>query len=256
MTAMEKDTFTTPQGPVWLWRTAAGADDRRPVVLALHGAFSIAQTRLHELPGLLPEADVRIGFLPGNNCPHTAEQTVAAYAAAYDAVIQALGRPTVVVGASVGALVALALREPLVKAVVLAEPPLLTGKLWPFVAAFRARLAEAPDDAQLRDFVWNVFGISATDWVGRDYRPLLNSLRVPAWVLHGTIPLHPPRAFDELPSLVDGPELDLLRAHPHIRLREIEGIGHNVPGRGITFVRTATRDLLNGLIESKANAHG
>jgi len=248
---LEKHVFATPLGEVWTWSepdalAVQGSGGERPLVLFVNGAFSIARPRSFELPGLLPEAVVMNAHLPANHCPAIIGASVGAYAAAYDAALDQIGRPAIVIGASIGALVALGMRSPLIEGRVLCEPVLRTDNLWCLVPDFRRRLGESPDDAGLADFLWTVFGISATEHVNRDYRHLLERLDGPAYAVFGGEPLLPPRPFTELPSLVDEPERDLLRAHPLVRTEVIETVGHNVSGRAITFIRTYTRNLLNG----------
>lgn len=244
MTEPVKQIFSTPRGELWAWSEPAKADDRRPVVLWIDGAFAIARPRSFELQGYLPEARVLNAHLPGNHCPETTEHSVAAYAEAYDDLLRQVDRPAVVIGASVGGLIAMAMRSPLLRGLVLLDPPLMTRKLWPLFGAFQRWLRERPGETYLKTFLDNVFGISATRVTGRDYRGLVQGLDRPTWVLFGDQALMPQRPVQEVPSLLDEPERALLAAHPQVRVRLIEGIGHNVGGRAITFVRTAARELL------------
>ena len=100
----------------------------------------------------------------------------------------------------------------------------------------------------MRAFIWSVFGVGPDRSEPRDYRPLLDALDRPAWVLLGGEPLNPPRTLDQVPSLVDEPERAAFAAHPGVQVRIVPTVGHNVPGRAITFVRTCVRDLLNRLL--------
>lgn len=238
--ALERTRVLTAQGEIWLWHEPAAADDGRPVVLWIDGAWSIARPRSFELQGLLPEAAVFNAHLPGNHAPATRTPTIEAYAAAFSEVLDQLARPAVVVGASVSGLAAFALKSPWLRGVVALDPPLLTGKLWPLAPFLETKAAEPDQQA----FVWNVFGVAPGRSEPRDYRPLLEGLAVPTWVLFGSEALYPPRPFTEPPSLLDEPERALLAAHPKISIRLIEGIGHNVGGRAIAHVRTCVRDLM------------
>jgi|GEM_PF-2028857 len=244
MTEPVKQVFVTPGGELWAWSEPTTAGDTRPVILWIDGAFSIPRPRSFELQGYLPEARVLNAHLPGNHCPETAEHSVEAYAAAYDELLRQVNRPAIVIGASIGGLVAMAMRSPLRRGLVLLDPPLLTGKLWPLFGTFQRLFRERPGDAYLRVFLENLFGISVDGVNGKDYRELVSRLDRPTWVLFGDQALMPERPFQETPSLLDTPERDLLAAHPQVRVRLIEGIGHNVGGRAITFVRTVARDLL------------
>lgn len=241
---MPRYVFSTPFGEAWLWGRLDPAEADRPVVLFINGAFSVPEPRTFELQDYLPEASVLNAHLPGNHCPFPVSHSVGVYAAIYGAVLRQIGRPAVVGGGGLGADVALAIRAPQVRGVVLAEPLLVTSKAWPLVEGARERLTRYLGQSETQAFCWNLLGVSKTEIEERDYRPLLDELKVPAWALYGTVPLNPPRPVDETPSLVDEPERALLRDHPLIRVREVEGVGHNVPGRAVTYVRTAARDLL------------
>ena len=241
---MEKHSFQTPFGEIWLWGQPRVLSDDRPVVLFINGAFSTERPRSFELPDLLPEAAVLNAHLPGQHSPETVALSVGVYGAAFSAALEQIGRPAVVVGASVGALVAMAMRSPLIRGLALIEAPLRTGKLWPLVDSFRAALRARPGDAGLKAFLWTIFGISETTHEDRDYGHLLAALDTPAWALFGGDPLYPARATDLVPSLVDEPERQLFTRHPGVRTWVIPGVGHNLPGHAIAAVAGCARDLL------------
>lgn len=253
---MHKHAFQTTAGEIWLWAETEMLPAGRPVVLFINGAFSIARPRSYELPGLLPGAVVLNAHLPGNHCPRLNAHTVEVYAGAYTEVLDQIGRPGVVIGASIGALLSLGITSPWVKGLVLLEPPLQTGKLWCVIENFRAKLAAAPCDDDLREFLWNVFGVSETTLENRDYRPLLDGLARPGWAAFGELPLMPPRPFKALPSLVDEPERLLLAAHPLLRTEVVPTVGHNVPGRAISYVRRWTQDLLDRFVGAPLDPSG
>ena len=106
-----------------------------------------------------------------------------------------------------GGLVALALggREDPgpIRAVLAADPPLTTAKLWNVAANFRRAMAQKPDDQFLVSFASEVFGITATDLEERIYYPFLGALRVPALIVTGDIPLLPPRPLNRVACLFD-----------------------------------------------------
>lgn len=245
---MQKRIFHTRVGDIWLWGSPESEDSDRPVVLFLNGAFSIERPRSFELPGLLPGAVVLNGHLPGNHCPRVTAHTLNDYAQGYSEALDQIGRPCVVVGASIGALVALKIWSTQVHGRVLLEPPLQTVKLWCLLENFRGMLKKSPDDVPLHDFLWNIFGISESTLENRDTRQMVAELTTPGWAVFGEAPLMPPRAITELPSLVDEPERALLRAHPLLKSEVIPTIGHNVPGRAISYVRRYTQDLLDRVV--------
>lgn len=241
---MEKHIFQTEAGEAWLWADAQSRRDGRPVALFINGAFSIERPRSFDLPGLLPEAAVFNAHLPGNHCPRAPTHSVEAYAALYSAVLDQLGRPAIVIGASVGALTALAMRSAWMRGVVLLEPPLQTEGLWPLQAGFRRMLADRPDDADLRAFLWGIFGLSETAQENRDYRSSLSGLDLPGWAAFGGEPLSPERPVQLIPSLVAEADRALAQAHPRLRVEVIPGVGHNVPGHAIAHVVRYVRDLM------------
>ncbi len=247
---MQKRVFRTAGGDIWLWGEAGDLRANQPVVLFINGAFSIERPRSFELPDLLPSASVMNAHLPGNHCPWLTSHSVDAFAAAYSDALDQIGRPCIVIGASIGALVALSIRSEWVRGLVILEPPLQTGKLWCLVDSFRSKLAASPGDLDLKAFLWNVFGISDIVHENRDYRPLLETLSVPGWAAFGGVPLLPPRATPSLPSLVDEPERVLMRANSLLKTEVVPTVGHNVPGQAISYVRRYTQDLLDRLMPS------
>lgn len=243
---MERRTFQTPLGEIWLWGSPDAFDGRKPVVLVICGAFQAADNAFLQLQPYHPDAAVLIGHLPGNHCPELSEAGIAALGLAYRVAARqaARGRPVVLCGVSTGSLVALAMDAPEVSAMVLIEPPLRTAKLWPLIAPLRARAKAEPWAAR---FVEGVFGYYPGRVEDRDYRPLLSNLKCRAWVLLGDVPLMPERELSELPSLVDEPERALLRAHPHVRIVASPGVGHNIPAHHAQLIDAALRKTLGEL---------
>lgn len=243
----ELRTFDTPYGPIVLWGQPSAFDSSRPLVVALAGAFAIARGPLFQLAPVLGEdADVVTGHLPGNHCPTLISASVGVYAAAYSHVITHAfaGRKVVVCGASIGGLVALGLRSPLIRRALVIEPPLVMSKLWPMWPTLRIKLRQSPQDADLRAFIVNVFGVTETAVEERLYTGLLDAVAVATHVLVGDRPLFPERGFEKLPSLVDEPERELLAAHPKIRLSVVAGAGHNVLQEGSAGFLAALREMV------------
>jgi pimeloyl-ACP methyl ester carboxylesterase len=237
--------YATPLGPIWLHGEAPGQADDRPIVLAITGAFA-PRDGFDQLAQRLPGAAVLIGHLPGNHCPPLAVNSVGAFAKAYDAAIGQIGRPTVVCGSSIGGLVALALRAPNVRGLVVLEPPLRTAGLWPLIPRLQALLHEGPAP-HVVDFIWNVFGVSLSTVEDRSYLSLLDGLQAPTGCVLGGIPLQPPRSLAKDPSYVDEPERAALRAHPAIHTHVVPEVGHNVQGEAGRPVLSAIRTLLKPL---------
>jgi pimeloyl-ACP methyl ester carboxylesterase len=226
---MDSRTFETPYGPIVLWGEDEVWASGRPLIVAIAGAYAAERGAFFHLAPHL-SADVVIGHLPGNHCPPLVQQSVDTFAAAYSYVISTAfrERTVVVCGASIGGLVALGLKAPQIRRLVVAEPPLVMSKVWPLWPTLRATLAAAADDPQAQAFVTNVFGVTETAISERRYDRLLEQLGTPTDVPVGDRALYPERAFEKMPSLVDEPERALLSAHPLIRVSVLAGAGHNV----------------------------
>ena len=246
---MRKHAFETPGGEVWLWGDEGALESQRPVVLFINGAFSIERPRSFELQAALPAAAVFNAHLPGNHSPPPTAHSVDAYGRAYSAAIDQIGRPAIVMGASVGALTVLSMRSPLIRGLVLLEPFLKSRAAAPLVGAFRERLLAAPQDAELRDFLWTVFGVSETAHENRDYRALADALTLPAIAAFGGA--REPGPGGPLPSLVDDADREYLRTHPQVRTEVIPGVGHNLPGFAPNHTRRYAQTLLDEHVLSR-----
>lgn len=227
---LEARAFATELGEIWLWGRPADFAGTGPVVFGVGGAFDREATCLAPILERLPPGAMLTANLPGDHCPPLAMNAVATYALAFDQVLETLGRPVMLCGASTGALVALAMRSPLIQAALLLEPPLRTAKLWPLIAQLQAEYEADPSPAT-RDFITNVFGVTGARVEDRDYTHLLAALRWPVLCLVGDDPLLPQRAVPLIPSLVDDPEREILAATPGLQLRVVPNVGHDLPGR-------------------------
>lgn len=243
---MEERTFQTPYGPIVLVGEAAAFTGNRPLLVTIAGAFAIARGPLFNLAPHIGDCDVVSGHLPGNHCPTLISAAVGVYASAYSHVIaNAFAHRTVIgCGASIGGLVALGLRAPQIRNLLVIEPPLVMSKVWPMWATLRHKLAE--NDKAQRDFIVNVFGVTETAVSERRYEGLVEALRKPTHVLVGDRPLFPEQAFEKLPSLVDEPERRLLAAHPQVRLSVAPGSGHNVLQESVPAFLGALREAIAG----------
>lgn len=205
----------TPFGPIWF----RARDRGRPVLLFLSGAFAVVDN-FANLQDFVPDADVWRAHLPGNHCPPLVAENLGIFVAAFDAAFRStLGeRPAVVVGNSTGALVALGLKVPNVRRLVLVEPPLRITPGGPFESM--------RDDPRFNKggFIANIFGVGPHASEPRDYSHLLANLDRPARVLVGTEREGAPDG----PSVVDDLSRAELKAHPWVRLHVVQGAGHQV----------------------------
>lgn len=242
----EKHVVATPEAELWLWGEPDARTNDKPVVLFIDGAFAIERPATFRLQRRIPEAAVLNAHLPGNHGPPPRTHSVAAYAAAFANALDQIGRPAIACGASVGGLVALAMRSPWIRGVVALDPPLRTGDLWPLHNDFQNRLRRAPDDAALHAFLDNVFGVSADRIEDRSYLGLLDTLETPTTVAFAEAPLLPRRQLNGIPSLVGEEERQVLRRNPRIKTYQVNGTGHNIAGRDLTPVVICVRERLRG----------
>lgn len=246
LASLTRTEFRTELGTVPLWHAPGALASGRPVLVTVTGAFATADT-MSKMQGVVGGAcDCFLMHLPGNHTPALREASVAAYAQALQAVIGEAfpDRSVVLVGVSIGALVALAVRAPQVRRVVAVEPPLATGKLWPMLGPLAQKIAAAPDDADLRDFAAGVFGVTTEGFRDRRYFDLFDGLDVPVDVVAGDRPLMPERPCDTYPSFVDEPERDFLRGLPNVLLHVAPGAGHNVPFQSPMALKAVLLDAL------------
>ncbi|ODT86457.1 alpha/beta hydrolase [Phenylobacterium sp. SCN 70-31] len=206
----------TPFGPVW-FRTH---DTGRPVLLFISGAFA-PDDNAANLQDLITGADVWRAHLPGNHAPRLIGESLGLFVAAFDTAVRAaLGdRPVVATGNSTGALVALGLKAPNIRRLVLIEPPLRITPGGPFEAMRRD--PRFNQDA----FIDNIFGVGPQESTPRDYSHLLARLGPPAHVLIGG---EPEAGAEAGPSVVDDLTRAELQAHPRVRLYMVRGAGHQV----------------------------
>lgn len=246
---MEKREFETRLGNIWLWGDAEAFADTRPIVLVITGAFNAKRSHIFELQAAVPEAAVLVGHLPGNHSPALISPSVGVYAAAYSQVLSGLARPAVALGASIGGLVALALQAPNLTSIIAVEPPLRTGKLWPLVGPFRQRIRAEPGNAELKAFLWAIFGISEDAHEDRNYEGMFAQLATPTRIVIGSEPLYPEREIGtRLPSLVDERERQLFLDHPSVRITTVMGAGHNVPAQAFQPLVSITKSMVGQVL--------
>jgi hypothetical protein len=229
----------TRLGVLPVWSRPEALNSTKPVVVAIQGLLA-GPDDLSRLPGVLGQvADAAVVRLPGAGVPALADPSLAAMAEAIGEAIGRLfpNRPVVLLGVSIGAVVALAVRAPSLRRIVAIEPPLRTAELWPLDAPLRRHLAARPLDVEARSLFGELFGVTAEATTPRDYLPLLDALDRPADVLLGGQPLAPPRRLDGFPSLVDAAARARLAACPRVRLHLAPGAGHNLQAQAPKLLR-------------------
>ena len=223
---MEGRAFQTALGRVPVWGDFGRFAPERRLLLVIRGAFAKSQ-QLYGLAERFPDTDVAFVHLPGMFSPFFSNPSVKGFAAAFDEVLAVFGRRHVVVlGLSLGGTVALAMRSPDVKTLLLVDSLLDTQPLWMLPQLCRPRMDEHPE---LERWSFDLLGVSRTEVVRRDYRPLLADLSVRTGVLVGSELPGAPRPIEQTPSLVSEDDRALYRAHPLVTLRVVPGTGHNIP---------------------------
>jgi len=237
---MGKQNFQTSLGEIPLWGELSGFSRTRPLLLVIRGAFADFD-QFEGLSAVLPHVDVALAHLPGMHTPYLERSSIPAFAQAFDEAVAAAfpGRAVNVLGASMGGLVAMALKGP-VRSIVGIDPPLSTATLWPLTELLRRKRTES---AALADWIWQIFGVDGKRIENRDYRPLLKELNAPTRILLGSEPLAPERPLAELPSLVSEDDIAAYRANPKVNLRAVADTGHNIP-------RYGQRAIFNSLLEA------
>ena len=237
---MDTWTFETSLGPVPIWGRLESPE--RTLLFVVRGALPTFD-HMFDLALLLADIDVALVHLPGMYTPFFAQSTPQVFGRAFDEVLATLGYGrVVVVGVSMGGVAALAMKSPAVRRLILVDTPLSTGGLWPLHERFRKQVAANPP---AQKWLWELFGIGPSAVENRDYRPLLETMTVPATVFVGGQPLGEPRPVDEMPSLVSDEDRALSDRHPRVEVLVVKDAGHNVPRTGyalfIDALRRATR---------------
>ncbi len=229
----------------------------RPLILLIHGALANHKHLLRWSQLWSQEFDVRLVDLPGHGRSEAPLQaTFAAFVVAIHHLVgQHLApRPVIVVGESLGGLIALALgNAPPANLIAVAAlgPPFSTAGLWPMTDQLRQELSLQPDNAFLRDFAFQVFGVSSDTDVVQDrlYAAWLTHLAIPALVLAGDRPLGERRVLSSIPSLIAETDRDLLRTRVSDRFKfgVISDTGHLITARHPRATFEAVRGFIGSM---------
>lgn len=164
-----------------------GVRDARPLCVVFHAAFRDAKDLLH-LVDRLSEYSILFAKLPGHGAPFLDAVGVDPWVDAYSEAVSALN-PQLVIGESVGALIALAMPAPRVVAI---EPFFEPAKLWP-LQQFLQR-ARAAGRELYKPFCDAMF--TGTHW------PVLGRITAKTLVIAGDEPLFPVREAARYPSFL------------------------------------------------------
>jgi len=235
---VESQIIETEFGPIPL-KGRFGSDG--PVLLLIRGAFADPEMLGH-LPDHLPAGWSGVAAnLPGSfGGPPLRAVSVDVFAQGFSAVVRTAltNRKVVVLGLSVGGLVAMAMRAAEIRRLILVDPPLSTGKAWALKHRILPILRTLGPDDPGRQFASSVLGVAEDRLEDRSYYHLLRNLDVPADLMLGDVPLAPPRTLDNLPCLNDAEDIARYRSHPMVSCHIMEGAGHNIPAQApLPFLR-------------------
>jgi hypothetical protein len=239
----EPMVIETSLGPIPVWHLPGMLASRKPVILTLTGAWASPDVmgKMQRVVG--EDWDAGLMRLPGNGAPPLTETSIAAWSRALGELVESAfaGRIVVLLGLSVGALVMLGVRSPLVRRVIALEPPLVMDKLWPMIGDLRVKWRDEPHE---RPVVEAVFGVTGDSSLDRRYFGLFDGARPPVDIVVGDIPLLPERALARFPSFVDMPERAWIAAQPGVSLHVAPGAGHAVQVFAAEFTRDVILDAL------------
>nr|WP_225590265.1 alpha/beta fold hydrolase [Achromobacter sp. ACM02] len=225
-------------------RRGAGWQEGRPTWVVLHGSLgSIATVQGFEPH--LSDANLLFVDLPGCGAS-TAPQEMSVNGFVDEllpALLTAAPSGFGLLGVSFGGSVSLeiARRTPLCKQVVLLDTPFSAAKLWHNHAFLRGAIAARPDDRHLRSFALEIYGVTPTAAVERDYWPLLNGVTQPVTVVTGNVPMHPPRNMPPVPCCLDEDDLARLAAQG-CRVERIAG-SHDLINENPAAVAAVVRSV-------------
>lgn len=203
---MQRYAIQTSRGPVQFLAT-----DPFPTALLFHG-FKRGPQFLGEWPNRIP--GLGLAVLPGHaGAPELDEVSVAAWIAAWREALARFKAPQILIGESLGALVAMCLPA---KAVAAVEPLLSVENIWPQHEVMRNARARGIE-----------IGAEYEALFDRSYDWVLEQISAPTLLLAGTTPLLPQRPLDHAPSLLTDQDFDRYAAHPLVQARRIAG-GHNL----------------------------
>ncbi len=236
-TAIDIHQVKTRDGSLCMYAKSGAvlAGAARPVVLMIHGALRESSALFDWITLLDPEFEVVLVDLPGHGrSPPIANVTIEGFAAnVADVVTAALGdRAVVVVGESLGGLVALAMGGlPIesIQGIIAADPPMTMAKLWHVKNAMSGMVASNPGNHFWRSLARNVFGVDSDGYGNeRIYYGLVDQVQVPVLFLTGDVPLFPVRNVNAVPCLFDDVDLYVVKrfAGDIAQFERVPGCGH------------------------------
>lgn len=243
---------STTHGPLYLVGRLH-TDATRPALVAMGGIWT-PNDYFHELADWFPGVSVVVAPLPGMGGSMTVNFKPQTASLMLEEMIGSLlaDRRVVLLGASTGCLATLGVQAPQVVRQVAVEPFFRTAPLWPFHQTARAMLAAEPEKVAAAVAAREIFGLEADRVDDRDYRGLLDRLKVPLDAIVGAEPLEPERECDIWPSLTSTEDRAALAAHPHVTLRDgPPNSGHYISAsaEGRTLIRDVVHQALRAAVD-------
>jgi hypothetical protein len=184
----------------------------KPLAVLFHG-FGQTAEHLYPWAARLPDHNLVFACLPGHAGAPQLDGGLREHIAAFRSAVSAFPTPPdLIIGESLGSLIAITIKARLAVAI---DPFLSTAKLWPLHVLMRQG-GHGTD--RLRDLYKILFD-------DRDYRFVLRLIVSRALVIGGSDPLMPPRDFLTSPSLLDDADFDEFASHPLVQAVRING-GH------------------------------
>lgn len=182
---------------------------------ALRSATNLADW-VERIPGL------RLQNLPAHGGEPAIEWSLDAWIRHFQ---KSVGPETVVIGESLGGLVALGLGSTGVRATIAIDPPLTTAKAWPVRLSLIDYARNNPGAGA--DGLLSLFGYRQDGFVeDKIFYDYLRASIVPTFIITGNIPLHPQRSSPVPPCLID--QVDRYFAHNFTSAKVYETSGSHI----------------------------
>lgn len=200
-----------------------------PTWVVLHGSLGTIET-VADFEARMPHANLVFADLPGSGkswrpTEYTAEgfarELLPAIQQAFDGDYRVLG---VSFGGAVG--LAMAREDARCTGVLLLDTPFTAKKLWHNQAFLRNALTNSGDNLHVRQFAWDIYGVTETALAERTYWHLLDGLDTPVSVLTGDVPLQPPRQTPKVACCLDKADLTEL-GRRGVPVKQVKG-GHDL----------------------------
>lgn len=243
------DSWVMGRSSILRVRKSESWQDGRPSWIVLHGSLGAIES-VSSIAAHLPEMNLLFVDLPGCGRSMTpAEISVAGFAEELIPALKELVQGDYrILGVSFGGSVGLeiARHEPGCRGLVLLDTPFSAQKLWHNHEFLRGVIARQPDNRYVRQFAFEIYGVTEHAAVERDYWHLLDGLNIPVTVVTGDQPMQPPRSLPPIPCCLDDGDLARLE-NSGIKVVRIKG-GHDLinenPEQVASIVNTNSRNII------------